>query len=383
MNNLPVVKAEPIFIDQYTFVPTDGNNIGYLQKNTVPGYYLYVSDEERPTISINTQPTEIDVTCDYALKNYSDYNYYLYEDAWIWKPSTGWQNQYSGKLIKQLNLNRVSDYNLYTNNTIWNISFKYNQIVSGNNPDDFSVNWSNPNLYWTSSVDVKNAILNMANGQDVSPTYNSTVNSFSGINSTITLSSAPSLAANEAKWFASNDNTISVNFTRSKCANAEHGLDIGLHAEEQQVLNEIANNIIPKLSTTEEAAFVNEFTFNITPTFQAGIGGVVSGAQKIYIGNFYDYYTQEYNNNVVLKRTIGFDNAGNTLFSWYSPISPLNGMVVQPNDILFTSVFGHNSITSYSPYTSSTPPYVNYSNTPQWRIYDSQHDLVLPIDRPQ
>ncbi|WP_434577043.1 hypothetical protein [Thermoanaerobacterium thermosaccharolyticum] len=410
MKNLPVVEAEPIFIDQYKFIPVDGNNIGYLTKTTVPGYRLRVVIEDRPTINITTQPTEIDVTY---------YDSHGNQAITKWTPSTGWQ-------LIQNNIPSDED------SIQCQISIRYKQVVTGNNPNDFAVKWTNssnnpPTLHWLSGNDVRNTLCELGmtyyftrinkylNPISVAPSMhwasfedfeeklidrwfsdpieerqsvNYLENNLQNIsnqigNMDLYLSNIITLEANEIKNIASFDKTITLNMPEISLykVRVEGRYDsYPAHLDDVITLVEstLNNDVIPKLSTTEEAAFVNGGKFYITPTFKAGSGGVISGAEKYFIGQHYQTYEDDgrlEKEFVGIRSTpIGFPDAGVTLCSYITRSTPTNGWIMTPSDEYFSRIM---AIQNVIPFYISAPAGQQY-----WITYNPSTDSISPKPYP-
>jgi hypothetical protein len=418
MKNLPVVKAEPIFIDQYKFISVDGNNIGYLTKTTVPGYRLSVVTKDRPTINITTQPTEIDVTYYDSLGN---------QTIKKWTPSTGWQ-------LIQNNIPNDPYQEIQCS-----IIIKYKQTVTGNNPNDFTVKWTDssnnpPTLHWLSGNDVRNILAEMGTAdfsrhyyttsysryyldeylQNVSVAPSMKWGSFSDFKEALVnrrisypeenpeavsrfendlqslanqigsmdlhLSNVPVLMPNETKTLASIDKAITLN-TRIDLYevysfNGGYALPSDLISLVENTFNQY---IIPKLSTTEEeAAFVNGGKFYITPTFKAGSGGVISGAEKYFIGQCYQTYRDNGRLDkkfVGIRSTpIGFPGAGVTLCSYITSSTPTNGWIMTPSDEYFSRIM---AIQNVIPFYKNAPAGQQY-----WITYDPSTDSISPEPYP-
>lgn len=54
MDSLPCLCYDPVFIEMYEFVPTEGTDIGALVKNVVPGYCVWASSIDKPEIEITS-----------------------------------------------------------------------------------------------------------------------------------------------------------------------------------------------------------------------------------------------------------------------------------------------------------------------------------------
>lgn len=410
MKNLPVVEAEPIFIDQYKFIPVNGSNIGYLTKTTVPGYRLRVVIEDRPTINITTQPTEIDVTY---------YDPHGNQTITKWTPSAGWQ-------LIQNNIPSDED------SIRCQISIRYKQVVTGNNPNDFAVKWTNssnnpPTLHWLSGNDVRNTLCELGmtyyftrinkylNPISVAPSMhwasfedfeeklidrwfsdpieerqsvNYLENNLQNIsnqigNMDLHLSNIITLEANEIKNIASFDKTITLNMPEIflyKVRVKGRYDSYPAHLDDVITLVEstLNNDVIPKLSATEEASFVNGGKFYITPTFKAGSGGVISGAEKYFIGQHYQTYEddgrleREFVNAV--STPIGFPGAGITLCSYITLSTPTNGWIMTPSDEYFSRIM---TIQNVIPFYRNAPSGQQY-----WITYDPSTDSISPKPYP-
>ncbi|MEW5995447.1 MAG: hypothetical protein AB1744_13775, partial [Candidatus Zixiibacteriota bacterium] len=288
MDNIPVVEAQPMFLEQYSFVPTEGS-FGYLKKEIVPGYLLCVERKQRPLLNVATQPVEVRAKCGYVdIRNAAQGSrWYGVWREWCWRPSTGWQ--YIGETISP------STRGLSDRTAVWELSFKYSHTVSGSNPANFPASWTNrwgggaPSLYWTSTKTFKARVEGMADLKEYhnnnyyyydndEVTYIPAVD-YVSMDPVINLPGVPSLAPGESKWIVSSDKTAAVRFWKSPIRSKYTWESWDVF--QNRVLNEISTNIIlPLLSSQEEAAFKDGGRFVMTPTFTAGQGGVVAGAQK-------------------------------------------------------------------------------------------------------
>lgn len=370
MNIIPVVEAQPMFLEQYSFVPTEGS-FGYLKKEIVPGYLLCVERKQRPLLNVATQPVEVRAKCGYI--DARDGKMCGVWREWCWSPSTGWQ------YIEET----ISPYTsgLKNDTTVWELSFKYSHTVSGSNPANFPASWTNrwggdaPSLYWTSAKTLKVKVEGMADLKEYynnkKVTYIPAVD-YVSVDPVITLPGVPSLAPGESKWIVSSDKTAAVRFWKTPIRSRYtcESWDVF----QNRVLNEINTNIIlPLLSSQEEAAFNNGGRFVMTPTFTAGQGGVAAGAQKKLIyrdliwSSKWEYYRF---GDYLRETTIGFPYAGITLRSYVTNYSPTDGLVVKGRDEYLGDIL---RIRNEIPFSKYEP-----SGQQHWRSYDPHTDSVSP-----
>lgn len=388
MNCLPVLKATPMFIEKYAFHATDGD-FGYLTKEAVPGYLLWVSSQSRPVINTSDELLEITAKCADRVEWRND-GYYKVSREWKWTPAGGWQltseNWGSQKYWRS------------GDSATWEVMVKHRVSFTGRNPMDAPVSWHNailinpfvqdsrteklmeeyagypweslPNsweeTFWQVYRNLSNqiqsgkttylndALLALADmgykylGKQYSGSYDSYIDTYAayprvdGYSASNFGSSYPvgtiSLNPGETKTVLSQEGTVSVRFTRSgnySCAD---------------VLNQISGSVqaVFQNRTTREAVFDvrNGWTyFLLGKTFEPGKGGIVTGAQKYLIhrewvhkrdrwGDYYWGWDDDYTYD-----KIGFPNApGITLSSYLSYRSPTDGQIVKANDALFTGL---------------------------------------------
>lgn len=383
MDELPVVWARPMFIEKYLFVPTQGD-VGYLTRQTVPGYLLWVDTEDRPVLKTSTQPIEISAQCNYV--DWYEDDYYKLTKQWKWTPTAGWQ------YIGTIKGNRSG----YSKNqrAIWNVTIKTNHIVTGNNPNNFPGTWmpswgGTLNFYWSKTSDIQTELTALADTVEervrVHGDYEYVtvplVDSIS-VDGWISGPSSVTLAANESKFICSTDKTFSIQFRRRPRGHYESWGE-----SQQNVLNEISNNIIPLLSGDEETVFNENTVFVLGKTFKPGEGGVICGAQRklIYRDWVWDSEWDDYGWDDDLSSTqIGFALSGNNNSlgfriintSYMSDYAPTDGLVVQSNDEILAQLLnlGENSFEIWL--NGNTPRGARF-----WRFYDD--GVVYPRDYPR
>lgn len=332
MDILPVLDARPLFVEWYTFVPTQGD-IGYLKKDVVPGYLLQVSREHRPVLNTLTQPVEVRAKCGYV--DWRNNSYKGVWREWRWTPDSEWQ--FLGETLG-------STSGLSSNKAVWELTFNYSHTVSGNNPTDFAVSWTGswggvPSLYWPGKDTLNAKIAAMADWKTIEH-YNPYYERYDtervpcidylNVDPVISLPAVPTLAPNEqSKWLASCNKTASVRFWKTPTKYE------GWDSYQNRVLNEIVTNIIqPIFSSQEEAVFNNGGKFVITPTFKTGEGGIVNGAIKALIHREYEWDSEDewYVWNHLEDDLIGFPGAEITYCSYVTSSSPTGGLVVKGGD---------------------------------------------------
>lgn len=326
MRYLPVVNARPAFVEWYNFVPTQGD-FGYLTKETVPGYLVWVSTETRPVLNTTTQPVEVNVT--WRCKGYLVAPTYSTEvdvyRKWRWTPQSGWQ------FVEQFPSDSRITLLENLHHSVWTLEFKYNHTVSGNNPNEFPVSWKDrwmgehpPTLYWAGVEALRTKIASMASKDDEG---NPQVN-YVNIDPLIPLSKVPFLEANvQSKWVAFCEKSGSTEFMRERPANESW------ESFEARTLAEIVDNIVrPVLSSQEETAFDYGGQFVMEPTFETGKGGVIGGAQKCLIHYNWTWKEEDFVWANPTKDIIGFPGADMTLCSYISGSSPTEGLIVKAGD---------------------------------------------------
>ena len=322
MRYLPVVRAQPMFVEWYRFVPTQGD-FGYLTKEVVPGYQLWVDTETRPVLSVATQPIEVSVDwwCWAHVSSGRSSGIAQFHRYWRWTPQSGWQ--FLGQSHESAT--PISDQR----DSRWKVTVRYAHRVTGSNPNDFPVLWraqwgnSPPALYWPGAQ----ALREKGNNVSVDPL--------------IPLSGNPYLGANEQnKLIASCEKTASLELAR------ERQRGESFESFESRVLSEVVSGIVqPVFSSQEEAVFEGGGRFAIVPTFEPGRGGVIGGAQKYLIHYHYvwdskwDWYVWDDPEDDV----IGFPGANMTLCSYISPWSPMDGLVVRAGDEYFAELLRRKS----------------------------------------
>lgn len=365
MDVIPVVEATPMFIEKYTFVATDGN-FGYLKKDVVPGYLLESDNKDRPVLNVVTQPIEIRARCGYADWR-SGYNGYrdIWRE-WRWTPSTGWQ--YLGETVSS-----SSRLTLSRETAVWELTFNYNSIINGNNPEEFQISWTGiwggvPSLYWPGADTFRAVIASMADWEQ--RTYYSYYDweektesyprvDYVNVDSNISLPVMPSLGPRESKWFASYEKNASTRFYKSP--NRYESWD----AYQNRVLGEIVSKVIQSIfGSQEEAVFNGGGRFVMTPTFKTGEGGIVCGAQKYLVHRRYTWDSEDdwYVWDHISADVIGFPGADVTLCSYVTSASPTDGLVVQGGDEYLGTLLSRR--------WNEIPFYYGVPNTQrQWRFY--------------
>lgn len=336
MDNLPVLESRSMFVEQRRFVATDGQ-FGYLKKEAVPGYLLWVDVKQRPVLDVATQPAEVRARCGYVdRRDGADRGVWR---EWRWTPEAGWE--YRDETVGQTR-------GLSRETAVWELTFGYGHTVSGSNPTDFPVSWTGrwggtPSLYWPGTDTLRAKIADMADkervethdrwGRVIKVEYVPRVD-YVNVDAAIPLPGVPSLAArDESKQLASCEKTANARFWKSPIRNRR--THESWDTFQNRVLGEIASNIIrPVLSSQEEAVFNGGGRFVMTPTFEAGKGGVIGGAQRYLVGYYYRYESKwdwwVFDDLGCWK--IGFPNADITLRSYVSTASPTQGLVVKGND---------------------------------------------------
>lgn len=92
-DDIPLLQRKYIFIERFSFVPTDSPNVGLLVKQTVPGYVFWVEDERRPYFRERLVASEIKKE---SLSYYQGWRVRTY----IFDPNKGWVYQGEEKLNK-------------------------------------------------------------------------------------------------------------------------------------------------------------------------------------------------------------------------------------------------------------------------------------------
>ncbi|MDI6710464.1 MAG: hypothetical protein QME76_07230 [Bacillota bacterium] len=379
MDIVPVVQARPMFIDQYRFIATDGN-FGYLKKDTVPGYLLWIDTYDRPILNVVTQPVEVRATW-YRYGGVDASGVFYVCRKWLWTPS-GWQFQ--GESVDRTRRSLSGD------KSVWTLSFMYNHTVNGNNPTDFPAAFTGiyggtPSLYWSGSDVFKARVASMADtikkghydyskDRYVVDGYVPQVD-YLNCDPIIPFSGVPTLAPDESKWLLTSSRNADTQFWASRRSGRPYYES--WETFENRMLNEIATNVIqPVFASQEEAVFNGGGKFVMTPTFKAGQGGIVSGAQKVIIhqrlrwsSKWDDYIWCDLDDDI-----IGFQGAGITLCSYVSSASPTGGLVVKGGD----EYLGRLLRDKYAeiPFNSWVP-----ASQRQWRFYSN--GVVYPPPYPE
>ncbi|MEG6569502.1 hypothetical protein [Thermoanaerobacterium thermosaccharolyticum] len=376
MNLLPVIKARPIFIDNYSFISTNGN-IGYIQKNNpIPGYLLTSDFIERPTININTHVSNIHVTRD------TRYYYITVEyDQTItarnpnnlavkWDNLGGSLCYYDSKVAHYIDDNIINCEPYGTPNEEVQLQYYENYY-----PHDY---WYLHEILSRYGRYGKHDAINYIMSQiDRHLFQNISYNRYIAIGNTI------ELGPNETKTISSKTNTMTMRidsqnpYVWGMYPGAWYG---GYASHIDSNLYQTILNCVSSMNGVSEAAFNPGTTFSFTPTFQNGIGGILTGTSKYYMGGYWYVYRGDgyYEREKSTRRLVGFYNNTLGLHSWYSAGSYGGGMIVATtagipicNTIeLFPGVYDDYSYNMQG---------VN-GDPPQWRVFSN--GKVYPQDRP-
>jgi hypothetical protein len=327
MRYFPVVKSEPIFLEKYSFIETEGN-AGYLVKNISPGVRTWVAIESRPTLNVITEPIEINAYCGSLKWSSADNRYHYYWDHYQWTPENGMEHL-GGQINDALPL---SDQNMDN----WNVEICYKQKIEGQNPASFKAQWGtlnfNLNMYWPNTLKVKEKLMGLASTKMVYNYYTGLYDLVVAVDSINLDEAAPAvtnavLLPKETKDLTGyHQKTASIDFK-------------AYYAEREKVLNKLSNEIIPLIAQKDEAAFGQNlnFTFESLPDDPVQI---VSGAQKTLIHKRYGYDRKYdyYGFKDWSQKTIGSPYAQETALSYFSPNNATQGIVSRPGDICFSAM---------------------------------------------
>ena len=366
MNLMPVLKAEPMFIEKYAFHATDGD-FGYMTKEAVPGYSLWVSIERRPVISDSTQPVRV-----YAkTRNFIDYKddgYYKLIREWEWTSENGWQKTSETKESNQ-------KYGGPSNgNADWYVEIKANHTFSGANTSDVPITWSlfSGNLCWGNAEKMSSKLTELADYILVNGNKQYLVDNIS-VNPVVPSSENPiTLNAGESRTLFSADKTYTVNFKRGRNY-------LNWSAAQSLVLNEINTNVTSLINNvTEEAAFDNNAAAKIGKTFVDGQGGVICGAQKNLVHRYLkqDGWSSDYKNDI-----IGFAPSnnglplvpfvpGSTLWSYFNN-GDYNSVVVKGSDEVLGAALAAGDGTRKININNSGKWNGGKVQAPFWKVYNS------------
>ncbi|RJX19573.1 MAG: hypothetical protein C4570_05090 [Ammonifex sp.] len=373
MRYLPVFKAEPMFVERYAFIPTQGD-CGVLKKDVVPGYLLRVSVQQRPVVNTATRPVEINATCSYYDTNYIKTWHCI--KKWKWTPGSGWE--------------LVSDYKSNEWNTggdnspnwpaQWNVTVNYTHAITASNPMECPVAWYKNygavDAYWPNAPSLSAQLVSLADTNKVN-TIN--VDSIFNVSQNVLSLSAGETKLNDA------DNSAAINFWRSR-RSGESTWNTAL----QNTLNEIVAKVVPQLCWQGEIAFVGNSWgpyFRINKSFETGQGGVVTGAQRYLIHRRYvwksswDSYGWD---NYLNRETIGFKTRYGSysptdwgLYSYFGTSSPTGGMILTGNDELLGTFLNSGNQAR----TISLTPWEAATGATYWRYY--YNGSVYPPNYPE
>lgn len=372
MRYLPVFKAEPMFIEKYTFIPTQGD-CGVLKKDVVPGYLLRVSVQQRPVASTATRPVEINATCSYYDTNYTKTWHCIKQ--WKWTPGSGWE------VVSDYKSNEWDAGGDNSPNwpAQWNVTVNYAHAVSASNPMECPVTWyknyGTVNAYWPNAPSLSAQLASLADANKVN-----TLN----VGSTFNVpQDVLSLSAGETKLNDA-DNSAAINFWRSR-RSGESTWNTAL----QNTLNEIVAKVVPQLGWQGEIAFVSDSWgphFRIAKSFEAGKGGIVTGAQRYLIHRPYVWKSRwdDYGwDNDLECDTIGFKTRYGSysptdwgLYSYFGTSSPTGGMILTGNDELLGTLLSSSDQTR----TINLTPSGAATGATYWRYY--YNGSVYPPDYP-
>lgn len=372
MEELFVLRARPVFFEKYTFVSTQGD-FGYLKKDAVPGYLLWVEDEDRPYIKDESAVREINVSFDgvNGLKG-----------SYRWTPSVGWQ--------------QVHQSSTSSKSGTWNVEVKYNTTLTAINPNDFPVqwkgsgtlystfvqdpnthsllirwsglDWGNPDVYEENEYDyalrdyiqngktryLEDALLSFADigykfyDKERIDRYTDKYywNAYPRVYSYNFDHSLPvdlteiNLGPNETRVVWSGDRTSSVSFTR-----------VRENENISDLLNQISGSVqtvFQNASRNPEVAFPAGTVFTMGKTFKPGEGGVICGAQKVLVYRQWVYKKDRWGDHYwgwdddLDEAPVGFPHdywqggfgPRTTVCSYLSDSSPTDGQVVKADDEL-------------------------------------------------
>gem|GEM_PF-6526503 len=149
MKNIPVLKSEPVFIEKYSFIETEGVS-GYITKSVEPGLRTWVENEPRPVINIVSEPVEMNI----RYRQYSDSQWHQYK----WTPGNGLQN-----------LGATTNYSwpfISDGTTNWHVEVKYTQSITGENTGDYKIQWGETgsaiSICWVNSSELRDKFAALA-----------------------------------------------------------------------------------------------------------------------------------------------------------------------------------------------------------------------------
>ncbi|RDV82337.1 hypothetical protein [Ammonifex thiophilus] len=390
---LPVLRAEPVFTDKFTFVATQGN-AGYLKKEAIPGYLLFVDAEGRPVPSIVNRPTGARAEWEgvaYLSEENQWGNLWRVRRSWSWDPGYGW---------RLLGEQREPVYPSWWNSrqagkATWRVTLEYDQAVQVANPMDVPVaygsSWSwredkpagAPRFYWPGAEGLRAALAPLSAWEGGSPTL------AAGIDPVIPAAGVVRVGAKETAWVASAHKAAIASFKRNSWNPLEDERAV-LAALESQALR-------GQLSAPGEAAFVDGCHFAITPTFKPGSPGVISGAKRVLVHQRYkwDSEWQWYVWDELRADVYGFpsywqggwwDRDNLTLCSYTScGYNPTSGLVVRAGDEAFAAALLRTRSESsiwVRPLGGMWNPYETRVTGP-WRVFDSGTGRLLPPPYPR
>ena len=281
MDAIPVIKTNPMFIEKYNFIKTNGNE-GYLEKTFVPGVNFYRSLISRPTVNWEKQVQKITAT--QVISKYGKgQEHCVYE----WTKKDGWITKEDTTTLPISGL--IS----------WGVEAEYNNVVIAKNPNDVPV----------SIVD--NAAISSNNLLDLFYSKENLVKIKDG-----TVSFANPFARTK-------DNGLLPDFPQNELIITTEQLNLGANAT--KTIQEFSSSVvIPTNITsrdtkaalasilqacrtkagTKEAAWVNGALYLGQPQL-SNYGNILYGSQKTI---FYQYTTNDKYRDTMTKNTkIGFD----------------------------------------------------------------------------
>jgi hypothetical protein len=354
MRNFPVLKARPLFVEKYSFVPVEGD-CGVLKKDVVPGYVLWASTASRPALTYSTRPVEI--TASWKLWGALQGSVIDFTRTWRWTPESGWA--FVGQSPSAATPpSRAYDFSIRNGPGMrWTASVRFSQTVTGSNPADFPVSWANR---WGGGVNL------------FAPA--------------VSLPEPVRLAAGETKFVWSGERGGSVELS----ADWQRGEMIGDF--ESRVLAQILAEAQRRFFSGQgEAVFGSGVKFTMTPTFEDGKGGVICGSQKYLVYRPWVYKSRwdDYGwDNDLEYTTIGFPGRRSWweppspvewgLYSYFGRSSPTEGVVGKAGDELLGAALSAGERAKTIPLTSNqweTPLGSRY-----WRVYENGN--LYPPDYP-
>jgi hypothetical protein len=360
MRDLPVLRARPLFVEKYSFVPVEGD-WGVLKKDVVPGYVLWASTASRPALTYSTQPVEITASWKcwgmqtvQVNPNYSYGGSVEITRTWRWAPESGWT--FVGQSPSSHG-NVTVTLPPYGSGIRWTASVRFGQTVTGSNPADFPVSWANR---WGSGVSL------------FAPA--------------VSLPEPVRLAAGETKFVWSGERSGSVELS----ADWRRGETVD--SFESRVLAQVLAEAQRRFFSGQgDVVFGSGVKFAMTPTFEDGKGGVVCGSQKhlVYRPWVYKSRWSDYGWDDDLEcTTVGFPGRRSWweppspvewgLYSYFGRSSPTEGVVVKAGDELLGAALSAGERAKTIPLTSNqweTPLGSRY-----WRFYENGN--LYPPDYP-